>query len=492
MLFAVIAGPSYQEARFQMQDLESVVDGFELRLDLFHAIDVSKVKDLIDSTQREVLLTLRKKDHGGNYSEPEASREALFLELCELKPQYIDLEYDTSKQFFTRIFRQHPSVQVICSYHNFDETPSDLTGLLDKMKETGSPIYKIACMARSIQDAFHLIHWVKNKKRDDKLIGISMGEHGVISRILGPLVGNWIDYASHKRSATAPGQLSVEDLLSIFRHRELDLESTVYALIGDPVDKSIGHVVHNSVLSQLKRNSVYIKLKVAPEELQACIQWIRKLTFFKGLSVTMPHKEKVLSFLDDLDPSAEAIAAVNTVKIEKGRMKEHNTDGIGAVAALEKKTNLNNKTICLLGCGGAAKAIAYFCKKKGAVVYVLNRTEDKAISFAKAIGCEGGGYHLLPVLFQKGYDILINTTPEELPIDPAWILPQSVAMDIKTMPKITGFLAAAQKKGCELVFGYQMFVEQAIEQQQIWFERRDEREREAWIIEQMALTQFSS
>jgi 3-dehydroquinate dehydratase/shikimate dehydrogenase len=183
----------------------------------------------------------------------------------------------------------------------------------------------------------------------------------------------------------------------------------------------------------------------------------------------MPLKEHILPLLDHIDDQAKAIGAVNTLLFKEGKISGFNTDGIGALNALEETCPVKNKKIIFLGAGGAAKAIAFEAKQRGALVTVLNREKQRAIDLAAQLGCIGGGIDEMPRYTAEGYDFLINCTPA-MPIEPQNILPQAVVMDIVTKPQETVFLKQAQAKGCKIVYGYQMFIEQAIGQFNLWFD----------------------
>lgn len=469
MLFASIQGPTYKEALKEITTLEDRVDGFELRLDLFKEFSLQGIKQCIRATQKKTLLTAKR------------HTETLWDELCSLQPDYIDVEYGNPLSLFKNIARNHPSIQILCSHHDFEKTPQDLSSLFSLMQETKAHAFKIACFAQGALDMLRCMEWIYKHPLQQNLTCIAMGEFGAPLRVLGPLLGNWIDYAPASYP-TAPGQLSLDELLFLYRYRNLHPNTDVFALIGDPVSQSIGSAVHNAVFRQLQREAVYLKIRILPEEFHECMQRIRSFPFFRGLSVTMPYKEKMQKTLLSKEP-------INTVLIRENTLFGYNTDGYGAVQVLEKQVGiLQNLRICILGCGGVAKGIAWALIRKKAYVHIVSRSEQNAKDFAAEIGGEGGGYADFPVF----YDVLINATSQPMPISEEWIIPNSVAMDVNTIPQFSLFLQAAQKKGCLCIPGYQLFIEQAAQQQQIWFGREDLKEKESHIIEQTTLTQFSS
>jgi 3-dehydroquinate dehydratase/shikimate dehydrogenase len=322
------------------------------------------------------------------------------------------------------------------------------------MQRENAFLYKIAVTANSSLDTLRLLCWAKEKP----VIAISMGPFGQLSRIL----EKHITYASlDEESKTAPGQLTINELENYSGHN-------LYGLIGDPVTKSISHITHNHVMRTYDLDSLYIKMQVQKEELKQFL-FLAKKARFRGLSVTMPLKEAVLSHLDEVDTEAAKIGAVNTLVFEEGRIHGYNTDGKGALNAIEKTLSVNGKHLVLLGAGGAARAIAYEAKKRGAFVTILNRDAQKARDIAAYMQCQGFGLDHLDVLCKEGYDAIINATPLEMPCTPEQILVGSCVMDSNTIPKTSLFLQHAQAKGCKIIYGLQMFVEQATLQFSLWF-----------------------
>ncbi|MBS0652185.1 MAG: shikimate dehydrogenase [Verrucomicrobia bacterium] len=491
MLFCIATGPTLLEVKDTVNQALNKVQGIEFRFDLFKSVDLKAIKELMESfgpkRPFKLLFTLRPVRQGGEYNGSEEARISLLKELSALGPDYVDLECDISLTHWKEFAAQFPQIQFICSYHDFLHAPKDLDHLLSGMKNPYAHIYKIAVMAHTSNDALRMLHFVRRNKDQCTLIGIAMGEAGMVSRILGPVAGNLFDYASISQT-TAPGQLSVDQIENPYRHSQLNLNTALYGLIGFPVEKSLGHRIHNAVFEKNRANAVYVKMPVRPDELPYFVESAKALPF-KGLSITMPLKEEVVPFLDSLTPSAKAIGAVNTIAVENGKWTGHNTDGIGALNAIESKMPVKDKHILIIGAGGAAKAIIYEALQRGAQVTIVNRTASKAEHLANIYQCQGGGFDLFPQILKRGYDILVNTIPEGELIDEQWIIPSSVAMDIVYVPKNTPFLLKASRKNCRLVYGYEMFIDQAIEQQLIWFPEQ-KRSMLRQVIEPIVLAEF--
>jgi shikimate dehydrogenase len=185
---------------------------------------------------------------------------------------------------------------------------------------------------------------------------------------------------------------------------------------------------------------------------------------FKGLSVTMPLKEKVLPFVYRSDAVVTEAKATNTLVLLEGKIFATNVDGVGAIDAIEKHILIKNKKIVILGAGGSAAAIAHEAKKRGATVHIANRTEDRVKNLALRIGCTFSNLDTFP----SNYDILINATSHPMPINKNQIIPYSYTMDITYKPRETLFLEEAKKLNCKIIYGEEMFVMQAEKQNSLW------------------------
>lgn len=392
----------------------------------------------------------------------------MWCRLVELNPEYLDLESHVSASLITKISSHCPATKLILSYHNFTDTPEDLERIYQEMQRIPASFYKIAVTAQNCVDALRLVNWAK-KKTEDNLIAISMGSYGQVSRILGPVMRSPITYASlEEELPSAPGQFSAKTVSERYHYHSLNSQTALYGLIGDPIDQSISDRTHNHLMEALNFDAVYVKIQVPPSELSDFLRLAKELPFH-GLSVTMPLKEAILPFLDEIDPEALDIGAVNTLLFKEGRVFGFNTDGVGCLNAIESAYPVKDKRIVIIGAGGASRAIAYEAHKRGGHVSIVNRDKSKACQIAERLHCRGGGLDYMASCAERGYDILINCTPSPLPIQAEYILPQAIVMDIVTRPKETLFLKLARERGCPVIYGYRMFIEQALGQFNLWF-----------------------
>ncbi|MBP6918661.1 MAG: shikimate dehydrogenase [Legionellaceae bacterium] len=487
MLIAILPVTDYSTAKQQLFQLVDSADGVELRLDYASHWDGNAVAELRKMCTLPVIFTLRSQAQGGHYPHSEEQRLQTILELCAFNPDYLDLEHNVPHEFILVIRQCYPAIKIIVSYHNFAETPADLAGLFQAIYHEDCYAYKIATQAHSTLDALRMLHWVLTVRTRKRVIGLCMGEEGQCTRILAPVVGSLFSYTFWDQSqATASGQLPLQDLTTTYHYRQLNSSTKIYALLGDPVHLSVGHIFHNRAIEIMGQNAVYIKLRVTAEELPAAMVLLRHLPI-GGLSITMPLKETVVPLLDELSPDAQAIQAVNTV-VRGRQWIGWNTDGLGAMQALSEQCSLAGQTILLLGAGGAARAIAYAALAEGAKVIILNRSIAKAKILADELGCEAYALEVFHAL--KSYTLCINTLPETAFQDPTmqaiWqsnpILPGTVVMDIVYQPLLeTTFLLAAKAAGCVCIPGFKMYIAQALLQIQHWFQP------EATVIQEIKL-----
>lgn len=244
----------------------------------------------------------------------------------------------------------------------------------------------------------------------------------------------------------------------------------VYGIIGDPVSHSLSPLMHNYAFRKLNIKAVYGAFRVKPEDLENAIKGIRALNI-KGLSVTIPHKENIMKYLDEIDEIGLEIGAINTVVNKEGILKGYNTDWLGVLHAFEKNgVSLKDKKVVILGAGGASKAVVYAVKKGGAKeIEVYNRTFEKARKLANKFKIIAKPWEELD---RSSGDIIIQTTSVGLkewksPVEEDILKRFKIAMDIVYSPLKTKFLTLAEKYA-KIIDGLQMLVYQGVEQFKLW------------------------
>lgn len=463
-LVCTLSEKTIEEIFLEIEAAKKYADFFEIRFDQVREISLEKIKDLMEKTRVSFIFTFRKKEEGGASSICEEERLHLIENLFSLNPSFFDLEVSTDGAFLEKMKRLYPNTKLIGSIHDFEKTPLDLDALLSKMKSPYFFSYKMAFHAEKGSDCLRLMHFLKNKAGPLRLSAISMGKFGKASRVLGPLFGNFFSYSSLKEEKNLH-RIDLRTLFRVYNYPHLHKETGIYALLGENVEKSVGHLFHNLTFQKEKLGKIYIKLEVEKEDLKKCLFYLRKLSF-QGLSITAPLKEEIIPLLDEIEEDAKKIGAVNTVLCQKGQLKGFNTDGKGALDAIERSVLVRGKKIAILGAGGASRAIAFEAKARGAFVTIYNRTFEKAKRIAER-------FHLkaLPLksFGNTPYNVIIQTISEE--IDEHVLKGMSknaFVMDIKYKPKRTQFLKRGALLNCRLVFGREMFLNQARLQQEIF------------------------
>jgi shikimate dehydrogenase len=247
---------------------------------------------------------------------------------------------------------------------------------------------------------------------------------------------------------------------------KIDASTFLCATLGMPNRNSRSPVMHNAGFAHLGIPYVYLAFEPRREGLAAVFAGMRALDI-RGFSVTKPYKQEVMSLLDELDVTARTIGAVNTVFNDAGRLVGYNSDWVGAADAIEEVAFLKGKRVVLLGAGGAARAVAYACRERGASVRVYNRTISTAAALAKDFGLDGAG-SLKDAETVKDWDVLINTTSvgmaeagDASPIDGSFFERRSgagVVLDAVIVPKDTPLLRDAASYGHKIVYGARMTV----------------------------------
>lgn len=271
------------------------------------------------------------------------------------------------------------------------------------------------------------------------------------------------------------------------QHTPIDTQTKLVGLLGRPLGHSFSPAMHNRAFNALGLNYCYLPIEVADQDLETVTAGLARMNF-AGYNVTIPHKMRIMDCLDTIDPLAQAIGAVNTVTIENGRSTGYNTDGLGFVQSLEVASGLTvkDKAILLLGCGGAARAIAMTLEQQGASrITICNRTEQKAHILSLDVNRQGRDCcKAIPMMAGPmetvlgDTDILVNTTSvgmhpqeEQSPIEAHLLHGNLMVCDIVYNPFRTQLLKIAQQKGCRIVEGLGMLVYQGAAAFKLWTER---------------------
>ena len=252
----------------------------------------------------------------------------------------------------------------------------------------------------------------------------------------------------------------------------------IVGLIGHPVEHSFSPPMHNAAFDALGMDYVYTAFDVDPLSLKSAIEGAKALDI-KGLNVTIPHKIEVMKYLDEIDEVAGLIGAVNTIDFKD--MKGYNTDGIGAVKAIEEVTSIKNKKVVVAGAGGASRAISFYIAKYGAEsLTILNRNVEKAQRLAEDVSdsnlIDEVQSDSISSIDLADADILVDTTPVGMhphigdePIASAGDMHDDlVVFDAVYNPNETVLIKEAIKADAKPVYGIKMLLYQGAESFKIW------------------------
>lgn len=353
----------------------------------------------------------------------------------------------------------------LASAHFFSGTRESWKRVESRLARSLPDAIKIAAQCRSLAESLRLLRLTRGRR---DLVAVPMGDLALPARILALREGSALAYAPVE-NATAPGQVSLDAMKNLFRADRLRRKTRIYGVIGNPISHSLSPQLQNAAFQARKMDAVYLPFLVAhlPDFLAA----IEPLGI-RGFSVTLPHKQSILRHLDDCDPLAAAIGAVNTVVVRGGgKLYGYNTDYVGVLRALESRMPLRGSRLLILGAGGAARAVAFALAQSGASVCISARRPEKAKALARAVGGESVPP---PQIRREFFDAIVNATPvgmhpriDRTPLE-ARELNCRLVFDLIYRPRVTKLLQLAARRGIETVSGLDMFLAQGAAQWEIW------------------------
>jgi 3-dehydroquinate dehydratase/shikimate dehydrogenase len=453
----------------------------EFRLDALPkpAAVLPDVKALI-GRRRDItaIATCRRKPFGGKFTGSLNAELEILQKAAETGCQIVDLEVDSAEQCTkSQLAKFRAAVRaagaaLLISSHDFTRTrrPEGLNQTAQRIAGFEPDFVKVVTTARTLADNLSVLQMIEDQSLNAHIVGIAMGEEGLISRILSPRAGAAFTFASSVDGAeTAAGQIPARTLLDIYRLDQLDQATRIFAVAGNPIAHSLSPLMHSTAFRRENVNAVMLPLKV--RTLDDLLTIVRDLPL-DGVAVTMPLKQEVLPHLANMDPLTGRIGACNTLRTgADGKLYGFNTDVAGIVRPLERRMRLNGARILVLGAGGAARAAVFGLVEQGAEVYIVNRTHQKAVALARKAKA-----HVLKqnVLSKQRFDAIINTTPcgmtgikQQLPLKESE-LNASLVFDLVYTPLETPLLKLAKSRGLAVISGLEMFVQQGARQFEIW------------------------
>jgi 3-dehydroquinate dehydratase/shikimate dehydrogenase len=443
----------------------------EFRLD--YLLDVCNGVELVESFRKrhpevQILATCRHKNNNGHFAGALQRQIEILKAAAKAGAVALDLEIESAEKIKAAVNGLRQEAALIVSYHSFRNTPSPL-GVLRRLQRIPADAYKLVTTANKPADALKLTDFLKSY-RGVPLISFGMTEQGLATRILSPALGCAFTYAAPSTECgTAPGQIAAKVMRSLYRTDKLSRQTRIYGVIADPVAHSKSPVIHNRAFQARRMDAVYLPFLVASQHLNEWMRLAQNLPVC-GFSVTIPHKQKIVRYLDVVDPPAKRIGAVNTVWRKAGKWRGTNTDIEGVLRPLRKYVRIAHSSILIAGYGGAARAAAIALLDAGAQITITGRNIHKAQQLARALKAEAVS---LKEAETQTYDVLIHATPLGMSPHIEGVIftdriPADIVFDMIYNPRETLLLKNARAQGCTLIYGSEMLLAQAACQFEIW------------------------
>jgi 3-dehydroquinate dehydratase/shikimate dehydrogenase len=444
----------------------------ELRLDfLARAPDF---KRLLAHRPCPLIATVRRAQDGGRWTDNEDKRRMLLRQCVVAGFDWVDLETDIAHDI-----RRYGNVKRIVSYHNLQEVPADIEKIHRRLCAQDADVVKVAVRAQSQDDNLRVLDLLKNSPKPT--IALCLGDMGTPSRLLGKKFGAPFTYAAfNPERGIAPGILSFQDMKQVYHYEEIDADTRVYGVIGDPVAQSLSPLIHNTTFRHLGMNCVYVPFRVPRGELAGFLRGHERFPVH-GYSVTIPHKEPAAQFATLQDQAVTAVKAANTLVRGESGFTAYNTDYQAALDSLQAHLPgggpdgpppLNSRTVLVLGAGGVARAIAHALHRAGAGVTITNRTAEKAQKLAVEIGCRHVDWAARNSVV---CDTVVNCTcvgmypnVDESPVHHSFLKSGLFVFDTVYRPEQTLLVKEARLRGCHVLTGVDMFIRQAALQFQLF------------------------
>lgn len=380
----------------------------------------------------------------------------------------VDVEIETAEAAAKDLGPLRDRARLIVSYHNFEATPV-LDPILRRLTRIPAHAYKLVTMARKPSDTGRILQLGKDHPRVP-LIVLAMGETGFATRVLSPAYHGVFTYAAPcSEEGTAAGQVSARLLRKQYRADRLARSAKVYCVIADPVRQSLSPAIHNRAFQLRRMDAVYVPMLVSAGQLRDFMKLAGELPI-AGFSVTIPHKQKIMRYVENIDPLAKRIGAVNTVWKRAGKWRGANTDAAAIVKPLATHLRIAGSKILIAGSGGAARAAAFALSSAGAEISITGRNTDRVRVLARFAGGEALSREQAGA---RHFDAVVHATPlgtfpnvEGCFFEGA--IPADVVFDMVYNPMETRLIRRAQEQGKQVIPGMRMFIEQAVAQFELW------------------------
>lgn len=430
---------------------------------------------LYERSEVTAVATCRRTTGGGRFRATAAMQLEVLKEAADAGFHLVDLEIETAEAISRTDFDAfraalaQKGTGLILSSHDFDAT-GDLDKTFDRLQRFLPDFIKIVSTAKQLTDNVTMMRFLERKSDGANLIGICMGDQGLVSRVLGVRAGSIFTFASAiEGEETGPGQIAARTLLETYRIEQVEPSTRVYGVIGNPIRQSLSPLMQNTAFRRETVNAVFLALEA--KKLSDVLNLVRELPV-AGFAVTMPFKQDILVHLEKTDPLSAKIGACNTVvRSQDGRLFGFNTDVGGITRPIERRMPIRGAKILVLGAGGAARAAVFGLVDKGAEVYILNRTVETAQKLARQAKAKAIRRDQVA---KTHFDVIVNATPAGMTgqklmsiLEPNE-LNARIVFDTVYHPIETPLIRAAREKGIAVISGVEMFVQQGARQFEIW------------------------
>ena len=447
----------------------------EFRLDYLEKPlnSLPKIKQFFaDNTAATGIATCRRAANGGKFTGSLAAEMEILSKAAHSGFHLVDLELESAESLKKGELQKlrDTGVALIISHHDFNAT-KDLDKIYERIEPFQPDFVKIVPTAKHLTDNVTLMRFIERMNESANIVGICMGDAGIISRVLGLRAGSAFTFAAATQGEeTGPGQIAARTLIETYRIDQVDAATKVYGVAGNPIKSSLSPIMMNTAFRRETVNAVYLALQAT--KLNDLLKLIQEIPI-QGLSITMPHKQEIMEHLENTDSLSAKIGACNTVlRAQDGKLYGFNTDVAGIIGPLQKRISLAGAKALVLGAGGAARAAVFGLRDKGAEVHILNRTPETAQKLARQSGSKT---IKKDAVAKTAFDVVINATPIGMAGQKAAQLLEAkdlantkLVFDLVYNPLETPLIRLARQQGIPFITGVEMFVQQGARQFEIW------------------------
>ncbi len=469
--FCISILPRSENELFELLRVNQNTDLLEIRCDyLVGRINLQQVRR---HYPEPLIITVRNQSEGGFWKGPESDRITFFKQALDAGMNYIDVEWLHSDELF-RNLRFPATTELIISHHTAETDSSRLQSLFREMLKTPADIYKFIYTVDDLNGNLHLPDLIRiPQQKKVRYIIHGMGEAGLISRIIGSMLGNeWTYVAGANADATAEGQPDIHTLKDIYFLQERSADTRLTGLVGYPVRQSSGWKLHNCLVHRAReiykqKVTDYIYLNFPVQNLENF--WRKWEPSLYGLSITIPHKQNFISLLDQPGRTVLLSGVCNTAVKKNGIWYGFNADMLAIYELLKPHHRKLTGGVLIYGTGATTRsAVAAVRELNINEIYICGRNRAKGRQIAEEFHLQFVDEDNLPSVRPA---VIIQTTPvgmfpdtDAMPPLESFLSEAELVFDVIFNPAETELLKTARKYGCEIISGEQMYLLQALRQ----------------------------